>query len=70
VDTFPWIANSSAGKLADWGDVHKFLGDAIMWIAGLHAAAAIYHRLALKDGVLATMLPYRWFRCATAYCPW
>jgi cytochrome b561 len=56
------IANPSIAKLADWGDVHTFLGDAVMWIAGLHAAAAIYHHLFLKDGVLATMLPYKWFR--------
>ncbi len=62
VDHFPVIANSSIAKLADWGDVHQFLGDAIMWIAGLHAAAAIFHRLVLKDGVLSTMLPYKWFR--------
>lgn len=62
VDQLPVIANSSIAKLADWGDVHKFLGDAIMWIAGLHAAAAIYHHLILKDGVLSAMLPYKWFR--------
>jgi len=62
VEQIPFIANSSLVELADWGDVHKFLGDAIMWIAGLHAAAAIYHRLILKDGVLATMLPYKWIR--------
>ena len=53
----PLIANSAIAKLADWGDVHKFLGDAIMWLAGLHAAAALYHHFILKDGVLATMLP-------------
>ena len=62
VDQLPMIANSSIAKLADWGDVHQFLGDAIMWIAGLHAAAAIYHHLILKDGVLSAMLPYKWFR--------
>jgi cytochrome b561 len=62
VDQMPIIANSPIAKLADWGDVHKFLGDAVMWIAGLHAAAAIYHHLILKDGVLATMLPYKLFR--------
>jgi len=62
VDQLPVIANSSIAKLADWGDVHQFLGDAIMWIAGLHAAAAIYHHLILKDGVLSAMLPYKWFR--------
>ncbi len=37
------------------------LGDAILWLAGMHAAAAIYHHLVLKDGVLASMLPpWRW----------
>ena len=30
VDQLPAIANSSISKLADWGDVHQFLGDAIM----------------------------------------
>jgi cytochrome b561 len=59
VDQMPMIAQSSIAKLADWGDVHKFLGDAIMWLAGLHAAAAIYHHMILKDGVLSSMLPRR-----------
>jgi cytochrome b561 len=27
-----------------------------MVLAGLHAAASIYHHLVLKDGVLSTML--------------
>ncbi len=57
VDQMPWIANSPIAKLADWGDVHQFLGDAIMWLAGLHAAAAIFHHVILKDRVLSTMLP-------------
>lgn len=57
VDQMPWIANSPLAGLADWGDVHQFLGDAIMWLAGLHAAAALYHHLVLKDGVLRSMLP-------------
>jgi cytochrome b561 len=39
--------------------VHGFLGDAVMWIAGLHAAAAIYHHVVLKDGVLASMLRFK-----------
>jgi cytochrome b561 len=43
--------------LADWGDVHSLLGDAILWLAGLHAAAAIYHHVRIRDGVLATMVP-------------
>jgi cytochrome b561 len=39
--------------------IHTQLGDAILWLAGLHALAAIYHHVVLKDGVLAAMLP-RW----------
>ncbi len=62
VDQFPMIANSAIAKWFDWGDVHQFLGDAIMWLAGLHAAAAIYHHLVLKDGVLSTMLPGKGIR--------
>ena len=31
-------------------------------IAGLHAAGAIYHGVALKDGVLASMLPIKGIR--------
>jgi cytochrome b561 len=58
MEQMPLIANSPLAHLADWGDVHGFLGDAIMALAGLHAAAAIYHRLVLKDGVLQSMLPH------------
>jgi len=59
VDQMPWIEQSSLAKLADWGEVHGLLGDALMVLAGLHAAAALYHHLVLKDGVLSTMLPRR-----------
>jgi cytochrome b561 len=40
--------------------IHTWLGDAILWLAGFHALAALYHHLVLKDGVLSSMLP-RWF---------
>jgi cytochrome b561 len=50
---------ASLAHLADWGDVHSFLGDAIVWLAGLHAAAALYHHFMVKDGVLLSMLPAR-----------
>ena len=59
VDRMPFIAESGIAKLTDWGDVHGVLGDAIMWLAGLHAAAAIFHHVVLKDGVLSAMLPGR-----------
>jgi len=59
IDRMPLIAESPIAGLADWGDVHGLLGDTIMWIAGVHAAAAIFHHVVLKDGVLAAMLPAR-----------
>jgi cytochrome b561 len=37
--------------------IHTWLGDVILWAAGLHALAALYHHFILKDGVLASMLP-------------
>ena len=40
-------------------EIHTWLGDAIMWIAGLHALAALFHHFFLRDGVLVSMLP-RW----------
>jgi cytochrome b561 len=40
-------------------ELHTWLGDAIMWLAGLHALAAIYHHFVLRDGVLLSMLPRR-----------
>jgi len=39
--------------------IHGWLGDAIMWLAGAHAAAALYHHFVRKDGVLVSMLPRR-----------
>ncbi len=62
VDQMPLIANSVFAKLADWGDVHGLLGDVLIWLAGLHAVAAIYHHMFLKDGVLLSMLPEKFSR--------
>ena len=38
-------------------DIHQLLGTTIMWVAGFHAAAAIFHHFFLKDRVLRQMLP-------------
>lgn len=57
IDKLPFIADSSLANLADWGDVHKLLGDIILWLAGIHALAALYHHFKLRDGVLSSMLP-------------
>lgn len=40
--------------------IHTWLGDAILWLAGFHAIAALYHHIVLKDGVLGSMVP-GWF---------
>lgn len=55
----PQIANAP-GPGALVAEVHGWLGDVILWLAGAHAAAAIYHQVILKDAVLGTMLP-TWF---------
>jgi len=51
-------ASHDAGELI--ATIHTWLGDAIMWLAGLHALAALFHHVVLKDEVLTTMVP-RWF---------
>jgi cytochrome b561 len=40
-------------------EVHETMGTAIIWLAGLHAAAALFHHFFLKDRVLKAMLPGR-----------
>ena len=37
--------------------IHTWLGDTILWIAGFHALAALFHHFVLGDGVLTSMLP-------------
>ena len=39
--------------------LHTWLGDTLLWLAGLHALAAIVHHVVLKDSVLLSMLPRR-----------
>jgi cytochrome b561 len=53
----PLALSHDAG--ASIAKIHTWLGDAILWLAGFHALAALYHHLVLKDGVLLSMLP-RW----------
>ena len=50
------------GPFSDtWGaplaEIHGTLGDIVLWLAGLHAAAAIFHHVVLRDRVLSQMLP-------------
>ena len=56
IDVAPMFQNARATGATVAG-IHGWLGDAIMWLAGLHALAALYHHFVLKDHVLASMLP-------------
>lgn len=57
-DIQPWLRESRAsGELVV--KAHRWLGDTIMWLAGLHAAAALFHHFVLRDGILLSMLPGR-----------
>jgi cytochrome b561 len=40
-------------------NLHTVLGNMILWLAGVHAAAALFHHFVLRDRVLASMLPGR-----------
>jgi cytochrome b561 len=37
--------------------IHTVLGNLILWLAGVHAAAALFHHYVLRDGTLRAMLP-------------
>ena len=53
----PDIFSKATEKLL--GATHEFLGHTIVVVAVLHALAAIYHHVVLKDGLLRLMLPAR-----------
>jgi cytochrome b561 len=37
--------------------IHTLLGNVILWAAGLHGLAALFHHFVLRDNVLTSMLP-------------
>lgn len=47
------------------GEVHALLFWILIAIAAVHAAAAFYHHLFLRDATLARMLPRGWLRTGT-----
>ena len=50
----PFAAMENAGELLL--DLHPVLADALMWLAGIHAVAALLHHYILKDTVLKSMM--------------
>lgn len=55
---FP-LAHAAGESIAQ---IHPILGDIVIWLAGFHAAAALFHHFVLRDEVLLSMLPRRWGR--------
>ena len=58
-ETGPWFAAGSHDFGAWISELHTWLGDAILWVAGVHAVAALGHHFVLKDRVLTSMLPWK-----------
>ncbi len=56
VQIAPWLSFSErlGSSLAE---LHSWLADSLLVVAGVHAGAAIYHHAMLKDDVLRSMLP-------------
>jgi cytochrome b561 len=53
----PMVAGSHALG-AQIAEIHTWLGDVIIWLAGFHALAGLFHHFVLKDATLRAMLPY------------
>jgi cytochrome b561 len=54
----PWVPQShQLGLLLAYS--HGWLGNVLIWLAGIHAAAALYHHFWRRDTVLRSMLPGR-----------
>ena len=51
----PWLANRAFARSAK--EVHEVLANALVILAGLHAAAALVHHWIFRDRTLVRMLP-------------
>src|SRR3984957_1697258 len=53
----PALLTPDAGIRSLFQEAHEFGGKALLALIGLHAGAALFHGLVLRDGVLQRMLP-------------
>lgn len=55
---FGWslpLMTTVPAPLSALGDLHPLLGNAFLWLAGIHAAAALWHHFKEKDDTLKKM---------------
>lgn len=57
VEIQPLVAKMHAAGVTI-ATIHTWLGDAILWLAGGHALAGLYHHYFRRDNVLVSMLPF------------
>ena len=57
--TIPKLSPGNPGVKETIEELHEWFGNVVLILAAVHAAAALFHRLVLKDGVLRRMLPER-----------
>jgi cytochrome b561 len=55
---FPAIGGANPDLHETLEEVHEFLFDALVVVAVVHVAAALYHHVLLKDDTLRRMLPF------------
>jgi cytochrome b561 len=56
------LLDAHAAWVGVLGEAHQTLGNAFIWLAGLHAAAALFHHLWLRDTTLLRMAPLALFK--------
>jgi cytochrome b561 len=56
--SLPAIAQPGSGWASQAGDIHSAAMWALLWLIGLHAAAALYHHVIRHDNTLRRMLPW------------
>ncbi len=57
--SIPKLAPGNTDLRDTIGELHEVTANAVLIVAGLHAAAAMFHQYALHDAVLSRMLPVR-----------
>ena len=57
--SIPRLSPGNSGLHETIGELHEVAANAVLIVAGVHAAAALFHHFALRDEVLRRMLPVR-----------